>query len=508
MNRTKSSIKNLIYAFSGQIIGILTSLVARFVFIKILTSEYLGLNGLFSNILSLLTLAELGVGTAMTYSLYKPLANNDKEKVKSLMNVYKISYRIIGIIIFILGLSLIPFLPKLINNMPDISNINIIYALFVINSSVSYFYSYKRSLIISDQKRYIATLYRYGFYCLLQVVQILVLLITHNYIIFLCAQIMITLLENILISKKADQMYPYLKENNIQKLDKETKISITKNVSSMTFHKIGGIVVNSTDNLIMSKYVGLLAVGIYSNYYLVIHALSIVLGQIFASITASVGNLAATEDKQKLYNVFKNVFFLDFWIYSFSAVCLITLFNDFITLWLGADYTFDFLIVLVIVIQFYFTGMRQATLTYRDALGMYWQDRYKPIFESVINIIVSIVLAKKMGVAGVFIGTIISTITTCFWIEPYVLYKYGLEQKVLKYFIKYGIYTVIGLIVAAITFAICNTIKDITIINFIIKMIICLIVPNLIFYIIFKNTEEFKYYLDLIKNIVPHMKNK
>ncbi len=506
--RTESSIKNLLFAFGGQIVGILISLLSRLVFVRILTSEYLGLSGLFSNILSMLTLAELGVGTAITYNLYKPLAEKDNEKIKSLMQLYKIAYRVIGIIIFVIGVLLTPLLPHLINDMPNIPNINLIYILFVANSSISYFYSYKRVLITSDQKKYIATVYRYTFYFLLNVSQIIGLLITRNYIVFLVLQIIMTLLENIMVSRKADKMYPYLKEKNVNKLDKITKKSIAKNVSAMTLHKIGGVVVNSTDNLIISKYVGLNEVGIYSNYYLITNSITIILSQVFSSITAGIGNLAAVETEDKVYDVFKKVFFLNFWIFSFAAIGLFILFNDFISLWLGKEYIFDVLTVICIVMSFYITGMRKTVLTYKDALGLYWQDRYKPIIESVINIVVSILLVKKFNVAGVFMGTIISTITTCFWIEPYVLYKYALKQKLSKYLKQYGIYTIVGLIALFITYIICKLFKEVTIINFIIKLIICLIIPNLFYCLIFKNKNEFKYYIKLIKKIMSNIKLK
>ena len=212
MERTKSSIKNLIYAFTGQGAGIIISVLARLVFVKVLTAEYLGLNGLFSNILSMLSLVELGVGPAMTFSLYKPLAEKNAEKIKSLMNLYKNTYRVIGCVMLIIGISITPFLPYLIDEMPDISNINVIYIFFVINTSISYFYSYKRSLIISDQKRYLATLYRYACYFILNVIQIVVLIITKNYELYLIAQILMTFTENVIVSKKADKLYPYLRE--------------------------------------------------------------------------------------------------------------------------------------------------------------------------------------------------------------------------------------------------------------------------------------------------------
>ena len=220
--RTISSILNLIVAFGGQFIGIIISFVARIIFLQILNAEYLGINGLFTNILTILSLAELGIGSAMNFSLYKPLAEKNKEKIKSLMYLYQKAYRIIGIIILTLGIAITPLLPYFINEMPSIpENIYFIYVLFVVNTGISYFFSYKRALIISDQKRYIATFYRYGFYFLLNLAQIICLVVTKNYILFLVLQIIFTLLENIFVSMKADKMYPYLKEKNVGKLLKE-----------------------------------------------------------------------------------------------------------------------------------------------------------------------------------------------------------------------------------------------------------------------------------------------
>lgn len=506
--RTESSIKNLIFAFGGQIIGIIISLISRLVFVKILSYEYLGLSGLFSNILAMLSLMELGVGSAMAYSLYKPLEQDDKEKIKSLMNLYKIIYRVIGTLIFVVGVFITPFLNLFIENIPDIKDINLIYILFVANTAVSYFYSYKRTLIISAQKRYIATFYKYLFYFLLNVSQIVILLITKNYILFLVTQVILTLLENIMISKKTDVLYPYLKEKNVQKLDEDTKGEIKKNIIAMIGHKIGGVIVNSTDNIIISKFVGLAEVGIYSNYYLITNALNTIASQIFNSIVASVGNLVATEDKDKTYEVFKKVFFLNFWIYGFASICLIVLFNDFIALWLGEAYTFSMTIVLIIVINFYVTGMRKAVLTFRDAMGLYWPDRYKPLFESVINLVVSIILVKKIGVLGVFIGTFVSSITTCFWIEPYILYKHGLKKNVVNYAKKYALYTIITVVIATLLSIICSYFKAINIINFIIKMLICIILFNLIFIVIFFKTDEFKYYKNLFLKMLNRLINK
>jgi O-antigen/teichoic acid export membrane protein len=491
----------------GQAAGLIISFIARIIFIKYLSAEYLGLNGLFTNILTMLSLVELGVGPAMTFSLYKPLAENNTEKVKSLMKLYQKVYCIIGVAVLILGIGFTPFYKFLIDEVPNIPNLNLIYILFVVNTSVSYFYSYKRSLIICDQKRYIATIYRYSFYFVLNVAQIIALVCTKNYILYLILQIIFTWLENFFVSRKANKMYPYLKDKEYKPLEKEEKDNIKKNVGAMVCHKIGGMVVNSTDNIIMSRTVGLLAVGIYSNYYLVINALETIIMQVFNAIVASVGNLNATEDKSKIKNIFDKIFFINFWIFSFCSICLLVLFNDFIYLWVGKDYLFSFSIVIILCICFYLKGMRRTVLTFRDATGSFYYDRHKPLVEAVINLVVSILLAKKYGVAGIFIGTIISTVTTSLWVEPYVLYKHIFNMNVKDYFKRLTKYTLIGLVVCLITYYACHFISSIGWIYLILKLIICVFIVNILFIIIFKDTEEFEYCKYLLKTIAKKIKN-
>jgi O-antigen/teichoic acid export membrane protein len=247
----------------------------------------------------MLSLVELGIGAAIIFSLYKPLAENNIKKVRALMQLYKKSYNVIGLVIALLGICITPFLSFLIKEVPNVQNLNLIFILFVINSAISYFFAYKRNLIIADQHRYIATIYRYTFYSILNIFQIVFLYITKNYIIFLVLQITSTLLENICIAERADKMYPFLKEKGHEKLDNITMREIKKNTSAMILHKIGGVIVNSTDNILISMKVGIAWTGLYSNYQLIINALNTVIEQFFTAITASIGNLAATESKGK-----------------------------------------------------------------------------------------------------------------------------------------------------------------------------------------------------------------
>ena len=502
MSRTYNSLRNTKYALIGQILGLLVSFFARIIFIRILGKEYLGINGLFTNILTMLSLVELGIGPAIVFSLYKPLAENDTKKIKALMQLYKKSYIIIGIIIAILGILITPFLDYLIKDKPDVSNLNLIFLMFVANTSISYFFAYKRNLIIADQHRYIATIYRYGFFVVLNVFQIIFLYLTKNYFVFLFIQIANTFLENVAVSKHADKMYPYLKEKSQEKLDSETVDQIKKNTAAMVLHKIGTIVVSSTDNIIISAKVGITWVGLYSNYYLIINALNTIITQFFTAITASIGNLGVTESKEKSEYIFECINFIGFWIYGFCTIALYQLFNPFIEIWLGKDLLMSMDVIAILAFNFFITGMRKSVLTFRDAFGLFWYDRYKPIFESVINLVVSLILAKPLGITGVFIGTAVSTLTTCLWVEPYVLYKYGFDTCSISYFLRYIYYTFIMIIAAIPTNLLCNLLPGSGLTAFILKLFICLIIPNIIFLLVFYKTKEYKYLFSMVKNYI------
>lgn len=495
--RTKSSVLNMAAAWGGQMVALLMQLIVRMVFVQYLSNEYLGLSGLFSNILSMLSLVELGVGPAMTFSLYKPLAEHDTEKVKSLMRLYQVAYRAIGAIILALGVLTIPIYPYLINGKPDIPYLNLIYFLFVFNTGVSYFYSYKRSLISSDQKRYVETLTHYLFYFLYNLVQIVVLVLTQNYILFLVCQVVSTVLENFTLSKMADRMYPYLKEKSIAPLPQEDVAMIKRNVGAMVFHKVGAIIVNGTDNILITKFIGLAVTGLYSNYTIILNALKLIVSQVFKSITASVGNLNAVESEKKITEVFYKTLFANFWIYGFCAICLECLFQPFISIWLGEQFLLDQFTVTMLVLSFFFAGMRQAVLTFRDATATYYYDRYKPLFESVVNLIASIALVQSMGIAGIFLGTIISTLTVCTWVEPYVLYKHVLKCPLKDYFKKYLLYCVVTLIAGLVTYRLALLPQGNIYWVFVIRCIICVVVPNVIFLIVFFKTSEFVYFKNM-----------
>lgn len=363
-DRTDKSIRNIKYALAGQAANLITSFIARSIFLNILGAVFLGANGVFTNIVSILSLAELGIGPALIFALYEPIVKNDEKKIKQIMHLYKVSYIAIGLIIIGAGLCFSPFIGYFIKEeLPD-TNLFAAFMLFVLTSGVSYFYSYKSSLLIADQKRYIVVKYQYGFVLLISVFQIIVLYFTRDYIFYLVTKLVLTFIEHYMVYRRADKEYPYLKEPAEGKLEDETKDGIIKNIKAMVIHKIGAVLVFSTDNLIISRMLGVVIVGIYSNYTLITNALTTFIEQVFTSLIASVGNMRVTESNEHSMEVFNTVFFMGFWIYGFSCVCLICLSNPFIDLCFGSEFTFELPVVLTIVFNFYFTGMRSPANSY------------------------------------------------------------------------------------------------------------------------------------------------
>lgn len=502
MSRIDNSLKNIKYTSLAQMVNFIIVFVSRRIFVHVLSTEYLGLNGVFSNILSMLSLAELGLGTAICFCLYKPIFDKDEKTINSIMLFYKKAYNLIGALVFIIGASLTPFLNFIVEELPDISHIRLIYIIFVFNSAASYFFVYKKTLLIADQKQYISNIIHQATVLLMNILQIVFLLITHNYFSYLIIMIVCTLGQNIFISMLVNKKYPYLDLKNAEPLSKETKKEVFKNIKAMTSHRIGGVVVNGTDNLIMAKLISVVSVGLYSNYYLVKNTLISVITMLFQSITPSVGNLGAeTDDAQRKETVFNALNLIGAWVMGFCSICLFVLYNPFITLWVGKEYLFDMKIVALIVINFYMLGMRQPVLTTRDALGIFWYDRHKPIAESVINLAFSIPLAIYMGVSGVLLGTLISTVATSLWIEPYVLYKYGFKKKSVVYFGKYLCYLSVTVIAGSICWILCVNLPNMnTYIQFVTKAVICGIIPNVIFLLAYFRTKPFKMLLKILKN--------
>ena len=506
--RTKNSVRNIYISILTQIVITLLGFISRKIFIDNLGTEYLGVNGLLTNVLSMLSLVEGGIGTSIVYNLYKPLADGDEPKVIALVQLYKKLYGILAVVIFLLSLTLYPFLGVLIKDGVQVKFINIIYFIFVAKNMISYLNAHKWSLINADQKGYILAKYNLMFNIITTVSKIIILVITKNYILFLLIEAAIFIVQNLWNGKIVNERYSYIKTKKRYTVEEDVKNNLITNVKALFLHNIGGYCVYGTDNLLISAFISVKAVGLYSNYTMIIGQLSSLLNPIINGIGASVGNLIATESKEKNYEVFNIVYFINFWIYSVSAIFLYNLLEPFIDWWLGEGLLLNKLTFIVILINFYISGLRKSIMTFKNKAGIFVNDKYVPLLESVINLGASIVLVNYFGLAGIFMGTTISSITFPLWTQSKLVYNKVFDKSVSIYFKKYILYLVLTIIVCGITTFLCNIIVLSGFFGLIFKGAVCVILPNLIYILIFYKSKEFKYLYHLIRNLVKEENGK
>lgn len=505
--RTKKSLRNSGYALIVQAITVLLNFAIRTVFIKTLSVAYLGLNGLFTNIINVLSFAELGFGTAIIYAMYKPIAENDEKKISAYMNYFKAVYKIVGTLILIVGLCLVPNIDYFISDTAEIPvgapSLALVYILYLVNTAASYFFNYKRSLIVATQNGYIDSRNQLEFNFLKFGIQFFILMIFKSYLGYLIIQIVCTILGNIAISIKADRLFPYLNEYRNEKLNREEKQSLAKNVIAMSFHKLGSVVVSGVDNILISKFVGIVAMGCYSNYTLLTATIKTVFVQIMTPITASVGNFVAEKSKNDSYFFFHKLFFINAYGAIFCSSCLMALSNPFIELFWGKQYLFDNSVVLLLLFNFYIDRMRQASQIYIDTNGLFWPIKWKSFVEAVVNLIASLMLLVifDLGIRGIILGTLISNFTTNFWWEPYAVYKYSFNRNLMDYFVRHAKYT-LALVVSVMISMVTISFLPIGIFMFVIKCFIAVSVPNIVMYFMFRNSTEYECFKAILKKIM------
>lgn len=507
--RVQNSLKNMYIGVLSQIIITLLGFISRKVFLDSLGITYLGVNGFLTNILSLLGLVEAGIGTSIVYNLYKPIACDDKPKIIALIQLYKKAYIIIASIVFILSMMLYPFLTDIMNSSQGISSTSIIYVLFVAKNVIAYLYAHKWCLINADQKNYILAKNNLIFNIVNMIIRIAILTITKNYIFYLVMEVIILVIQNIYNGSIVDKMYPYIRTKEKYFIEPSIKSNINKNVRALFLHNIGSYCVFGTDNLLISKFVNINTVGLYSSYTMITGQLSAIVGPIMGSVGNSVGNLLATENNEKSYSIFNVIYLVNFWIYSICVIFLYNLLEPFINWWLGEGYLLDSFTFKIILVNFYLTGMRSSIATFKTKAGIFVQDKYVPLIEAVINLVTSIVLVKHIGLVGIFIGTTISTLSIVFWNVPRLVYKNVFNKSVWIYFIKYLYFIVITLIVGYITTIACNMITlKLEFISLVTKGIICILVPCISYTIIFYKTKEFRYIVEIVKPMITRVKSK
>lgn len=497
------AIRNTILALVSQVLITLILFVNRKAFAVILGKAYLGVNGLFSDILGMLAVAELGIGTAIVFALYEPIAKNDTKRVGALINFYKKAYWTIGIFMAIVGIAIIPFLPHIVSDVVTIEHYRIIYLIILANSIVTYFFSYKITIITVVQKSYIQNICTTAANFVQTIGQLFVLILTKNYIFYLLIQFICTLVMNIVLSNISNRMYPeYFKKENMIKLDRGEQSSLIKNVKALFLHKIGTFLVKGTDNIIITMFLGLISGGIYSNYNMIFSNISRYFGLCYNAITATVGNYNATEEKSKTEQMFYNINFLSFAGSILVTVVLLCATESFISLWLGDDYLDGFGVTVMLALTFYLSQVRASIYVVKNAQGIFYEDRFKPIVESIVNLVVSVIFVKNFGVVGVLIGTFVSGFFVGLFVEIYVVYKYGFKSSAKPYIIKNLLYLLCGCISAGISCFICSFIDINNIFTLFLKCIIASAVTLVAIIAMFNKSAEFKFFMDILMNML------
>lgn len=501
--RTEYSVLNMLTGLGGYFLNTILGFVCRVVFVEYLSADYLGVNGLFVNVLNMLSLAELGVGSAIVFALYKPLAENDKEKIASLIKIYRKAYFIIGIVIAILGLALTPFLKFIIHEQPNIvENIYILYIINLFNTATSYFFSYRSSLLIAAQMNYVVSGVNYLVTILQSVIQIVFLMLTRNYLLYLLIQTFGTLIYNIVISRIAIKKFPYIQGTHIKELEKKEQKELFKNIRDLMMYKISGLLVNSTDNILITFFKGLAITGVSSNYTLLVSTLNALLGQIFNGLTASIGNHNATHERNEKFEMFNFLNLINFWIFGWASMGIIFCSSDIVKICFGKEYVLSIEIPFIMAVNFFSVGMMNAIWTYKHTLGLFRYGRSLQILTGVLNILFSIVLGEKWGLFGILFATFLARLCTNLWYDVYALFVYGFKRNPMLYVKKYLYYIVvlgIATILCHLTFKI---IRGTQIMVLIIKIIVCSIICNGVFLVAFFHTNEFRKLKEVSKNIL------
>lgn len=493
----------------SQVVIIILGFISRKIFLDSLGSEYLGVNGLLTNVLSAMVLIEGGIGISIVYSLYKPLAEGNKKEIIALVQLYKKVYTVLAIIMVCISYAVYPLLDKVIKSGSSVKGIGIVYFLFVAKNAVCYLYGYKWALINSDQRGYYLTRNNLIFQVISMIGKIIILVLTKNYIVYLLVEFVLFIIQNMFNSIVVNKLYPYIKTKQKYKIGKDIKEGINKNVRAMFIQNIGSYAIYSTDNIIVSVFINVSLVGIYSSYTMIIDQLSSLVSSVINGVSHSIGNLIVTESTEKVYSIFKISYFMSFWVYSISFIFLFNLTQPFISWWLGKEYLLDKFTFIILIINFYIMGVRNNVVIFKSKAGLFAQDKYATIVEGVINLLVSIVLVTKLGLVGVFLGTTISYLILSFWNQPRILYKYVFDKSLVEYLKKYFLYVTLTILVGSLTTMICNIIVvGDSFISLVVKGIVCVSIPNIIYILIFYKTDEFKYLYGVLKPMFSKINRK
>ncbi len=495
INRIKNSYNSFVFGVINKIVALLFPFVIRTIIIRTLSTDYIGLNSLFSSILNILSLSELGFGTALVFSMYKPISEDDTDTINALLNLYKKIYRVIGIIVLVVGLAIMPFLPYLIDgSYPADINLYTLYLVYLANNVIGYFFfAYKQSLFSAHQRNDITSIISMICSTVMYVCQIVVLILFKNYYVYIIFLPLSSLANNLIVAYVTKKLYPqYFCKG---KISSSSKKAISKQVYSLFLHKIGYVIQSSIDSICLSAFMGLTLLGKYNSYYYVLTAVEAFLTIFNQSVVAGIGNSLIVESKDYNKSFFYKILFLRGWIVTWCTVCMACLYQPFMNFWgvlAGEDIMLGISVVACLVLLFYINQMRAVVGIYKDALGMWYEDRFKPILISVFNLIFTLISAYFGFFEGVILSTAMAYLLVGFPWETQIFFKKYMGEKPKKYLLKQIYYVFVTVIAIFATYEICALIQADGIFKIILNFIVCLIVPNVIMLIFYFKTNEFK----------------
>lgn len=508
IERTNNAVRNIIWGGIEKVISLLLPFISRTLLIYILGAEYLGLNSLFTSILSVLSISELGFGTAIVFSMYKPIAEDDKNAICALLNAYRKIYYLIGTIILIFGLIVIPFLPQLISgDVPADINLYLLYSIHLFDTVIGYYlFSYKAALFSAYNRNDLTSKRSAAVNLLGNILKIVTLIIFKSYYAYVIVLPIMTIATNIANAYLANKMFPELKCHGI--ITTEQKEGIKKRIIGLISFKIYGVIFTSVDTIVISAFLGLTPLAIYNNYYYIQTSIVGFLTIITTSITAGIGNKMVTNPINDNYSDFKDFTFANGWICGWCSVCLFCLYQHFMECWVGDRLVFPFSTMALMVLYFLLPRITTMTYTYREAAGLWWEDRFRPLVATVANLCLNIFLVRIIGMNGVLISTIICTICINVPWGTIILFKNYFKRSPKEYFWKIFLYVFVTVIAGLITYAFCSLLPNQGWIYLFIKAGICCVIPNIVYWIFYHKMQEYDYSKKLMIRIMGKLGGK
>lgn len=489
LERTRNAKKNIITGMANKIIMILLPFAVQTTLIRTLGADYNGLKGVFSSILQVLSLAELGIGNALVFGMYKPIADDDIITVCRLLNLYKKVYKWIGLFILVMGIVLAPFTPYLIkgNHPPEI-NVVVLFFMYLINTVLSYWlYAYKASLFNAFQRVDIINLISTGTQALCYLLQIFILIKFKSYYAFFSVSILATIINNLILSYEADKMYPEYKCYGT--VSKQFLMELKEKIKGLIVYKFCNISRNSFDNIFLSIFLGLRITGMYNNYYYILTSVSGIMSIISTSLLAGVGNSIASETVEKNYADMRRLNFIYMLITGWGSIFMVCLYQPFMKLWVGKDLMFPESIAGLFALYFYIMKMGDIRAIYSDAKGLWWENRYRTIFETIINLILNFILIQVWGVHGIIIATMLPLFLLGFIGSALVLFRHYFQNGFNEFIRDHGIYFFVTSLVCFVTFLICKQINYGEMIDFFLRLLMCGLIPPILYFLIYRKSK-------------------